>query len=81
MTVESGGATTTAPSTGAPAASAPLDRPVPDTRDQAGELIQLLTPEGERIDHPNYPLELAAADLRDLYRDLVLVRRIDTEAI
>jgi 2-oxoisovalerate dehydrogenase E1 component subunit alpha len=81
VTVESGGATTTAPSTGAPAAGAPLDRPVPDTRDQAGGLIQLLTPEGERIDHPDYPLELTAADLRDLYRDLVLVRRVDTEAI
>ena len=81
MTVGSGGATTTAPSTGAPAAGTPLDRPVPDTRDQAGELIQLLTPEGERIDHPDYPLELTAADIRDLYRDLVLVRRIDTEAI
>jgi 2-oxoisovalerate dehydrogenase E1 component alpha subunit len=58
VTVESGGATTTAPS-----------------------LIQLLTPEGERIDHPDYPLELSSADIRDLYRDLVLVRRIDTEAI
>jgi 2-oxoisovalerate dehydrogenase E1 component subunit alpha len=81
VTVESGGATTTAPNTGAPAPGAPSDRPVPDTRDQAGELIQLLTPEGERIDHPEYPLELTAADLRDLYRDLVLVRRIDTEAI
>jgi pyruvate dehydrogenase E1 component alpha subunit len=81
VTVESGGATTTAPSAGAPAAGAPLDRPVPDARDQAGGLVQLLTPEGERIDHPDYPLELTAADLRDLYRDLVLVRRIDTEAI
>ena len=81
MTVESGGAATTAPSTGAPAAGALPDRPVPDTRDQAGGLVQLLTPEGERIEHPDYPLELTAADLRDLYRDLVLVRRIDTEAI
>jgi 2-oxoisovalerate dehydrogenase E1 component alpha subunit len=81
VTVESGGAATTAPSAGAPAPGPPLDRPVPDTRDQAGGLIQLLTPEGERVDHPDYPLELTAADLRDLYRDLVLVRRIDTEAI
>jgi 2-oxoisovalerate dehydrogenase E1 component alpha subunit len=81
VTVESGGAASAAPSTGAPAAGAPLDRPVPDTRDQAGGLVQLLTPEGERIEHPDYPLELTAADLRDLYRDLVLVRRIDTEAI
>jgi 2-oxoisovalerate dehydrogenase E1 component alpha subunit len=81
VTVESGGAATTAPSTGAPAAGAPLDEPGPDTRDQAGGLVQLLTPEGERIEHPDYPLELSAADIRDLYRDLVLVRRIDTEAI
>jgi pyruvate dehydrogenase E1 component alpha subunit len=44
-------------------------------------LVQLLTPEGERIDHPDYPLDLSAADIRSLYRDLVLVRRIDTEAI
>ena len=81
MTVESGGATTTAPSTGVPAAGTPPRRPVSDTGDQADGLIQLLTPEGERIDHPDYPLELTAADIRDLYRDLVLVRRIDTEAI
>jgi len=81
VTVESGGATTTAPNTGAPAPGAPSDRPVPDTRDQAGELIQLLTPEGERIEHPDYPLDLTAADIRAMYRDLVLVRRIDTEAI
>ena len=72
MTVESGGATTTAPS--------PQNHEAPQP-DQPGGLVQLLTPEGERIDHPDYPLELAAADIRDLYRDLVLVRRIDTEAI
>ena len=54
------------------------DQPAPD---QPGGLVQLLTPEGERIDHPDYPLDLSAADIRDLYRDLVLVRRIDTEAI
>ena len=68
MTVESGAATTVA-------------QPAPEMPDQAGEFIQLLTPEGERIDHPDYPLELSAADIRAMYRDLVLVRRIDTEAI
>ena len=57
------------------------DQPPPDRPDQAGAFIQLLTPEGERIDHPDYPLDLSAADIRDMYRDLVLVRRIDTEAI
>jgi 2-oxoisovalerate dehydrogenase E1 component alpha subunit len=45
------------------------------------ELIQLLTPEGERIEHPDYPLELSADEIKALYRDLVLVRRIDFEAI
>jgi 2-oxoisovalerate dehydrogenase E1 component alpha subunit len=45
------------------------------------ELIQLLTPEGERVDHPGYPLEISAAEIKSLYRDLVIVRRIDFEAI
>ena len=45
------------------------------------ELVQLLTPEGERIEHPDYPLDLTTDDIKALYRDLVLVRRIDTEAI
>ncbi len=45
------------------------------------ELIQLLTPEGERVDHPGYPIDLGDDDIRDMYRDLVLVRRIDNEAI
>jgi 2-oxoisovalerate dehydrogenase E1 component alpha subunit len=45
------------------------------------ELIQLLTPEGERVEHPDYPLEISAAEVRALYRDLVIVRRIDFEAI
>ena len=42
----------------------------------APELIQLLTPEGERTEHPDYPLELSAEHVQALYRDLVLVRRI-----
>ena len=46
-----------------------------------GELIQLLTPEGERVEHPDYPLEVSAEEIKSLFRDLVLVRRIDTEAI
>ena len=43
------------------------------------ETIQLLTPEGERVDHPEYPVD--DADIRGMYRDMVLVRRIDSEAI
>ena len=45
------------------------------------ELIQLLTPEGERAEHPDYPLDLTPDEIKALYRDLVLVRRIDFEAI
>ncbi|HEY5015749.1 MAG TPA: pyruvate dehydrogenase (acetyl-transferring) E1 component subunit alpha [Streptosporangiaceae bacterium] len=43
--------------------------------------MQLLTPEGERIEHRGYPLEISAEEIKSLYRDLVIVRRIDFEAI
>lgn len=42
--------------------------------------VQLLTPEGERVSHPDYALDLSETELRGLYRDMVLVRRIDAEA-
>src|ERR1700679_144096 len=44
------------------------------------EFVQLLTPEGQRVEHPDYSLEISDEEIRDLYRDLVLVRRIDNEA-
>ncbi len=44
------------------------------------ELVQLLTPEGQRREHPDYRCDLDDAAIKDLYRDLVLTRRIDTEA-
>ncbi len=47
----------------------------PDT-----ELVQLLTPEGERVDDPDYPLD-DDADIKGMYRDMVLVRRLDAEAV
>ncbi|MDH6134559.1 2-oxoisovalerate dehydrogenase E1 component alpha subunit [Kitasatospora sp. MAA4] len=57
---------------------------VPDNlhagKDAPAELIQLLTPEGERVENPDYPLVIEADELRSLYRDLVLVRRFDAEA-
>ena len=71
MTVDADGAVTTAPG------SASLD----GLAGSRVEAIQLLTPEGERLEHPDYPLELTADEVKALYRDLVLVRRIDTEAI
>ncbi|MGY1806397.1 pyruvate dehydrogenase (acetyl-transferring) E1 component subunit alpha [Blastococcus sp. SYSU D00669] len=47
---------------------------------QQPELVQLLTPEGERVEHPEYPIDVSDDELRGLYRDLVLVRRWDYEA-
>ena len=71
MTVDADGAVTAAPG------SLGLD----GQQGSRAELIQLLTPEGERAEHPDYPLELTADEVKGLYRDLALVRRIDTEAI
>jgi len=45
--------------------------------------VQLLTPDGDRVAHPDYDpwiADLTGADLVALYEDLVAVRRIDTEA-
>ena len=47
---------------------------------QQPDLIQLLTPEGERVEHPDYALDISDDELRALYRDLALVRRWDVEA-
>jgi len=44
------------------------------------DMIQLLTPEGERRDHPDYPLTVDDDLLRAMYRDIVLTRRNDVES-
>lgn len=47
------------------------------------QFIQLLTPAGELVEHADlagYIAHLTPADLRTLYRDMVLMRRFDTEA-
>ncbi|MCW2869653.1 pyruvate dehydrogenase (acetyl-transferring) E1 component subunit alpha [Actinacidiphila oryziradicis] len=44
------------------------------------ELVQLLTPEGERVQHSEYSIDLTPEELRGLYRDMVLTRRFDAEA-
>ena len=49
--------------------------------DDQDQLIQLLTPEGERVENPEYPLQITTDQIKGLYRDMVIVRRIDTEAI
>ncbi|MFN2494746.1 MAG: pyruvate dehydrogenase (acetyl-transferring) E1 component subunit alpha [Pseudonocardiaceae bacterium] len=47
---------------------------------EGDDLIQLLTPEGERVAHPQFDLEISAAQIQSLYRDMVLIRRADQEA-
>ena len=47
------------------------------------EPVQLLTPDGRRVGHPDYDpwiADLTGDDLAALYEDMVVVRRIDTEA-
>jgi 2-oxoisovalerate dehydrogenase E1 component alpha subunit len=47
------------------------------------DLIQLLTPTGQRVDRPDYSPRIAHLDataLRGMYRDMLLTRRFDTEA-
>ena len=52
----------------------------PSQQDGGPELIQLLTPEGERVHHPEFDMEFSEEQLRGFYRDMVMVRRIDTES-
>ncbi len=47
---------------------------------QQPDMVQLLTPEGERLEHPDYPLDVSDEELRGFYRDMALVRRWDGEA-
>ena len=67
-----------------PAAVAALTAPVPETVGDGGpEMVQLLTPEGQRVENPEYDEyveDLDDEDLRGFYRDLVLIRRVDAEA-
>jgi 2-oxoisovalerate dehydrogenase E1 component alpha subunit len=46
----------------------------------AADLVQLLTPEGERVEHPDFSFDLGDDVIKGFYRDMVLTRRIDTEA-
>jgi pyruvate dehydrogenase E1 component alpha subunit len=44
------------------------------------EFVQLLTPEGERVNHPDYTVDFTDEEYRSLYHDLVVVRRLDAES-
>ena len=58
----------------------------PGTDVPAGGFVQLLTPEGERVDSVTtadgvtYSADFTDDEYRELYRDLVTVRRLDAEA-
>ncbi|MGJ6980565.1 pyruvate dehydrogenase (acetyl-transferring) E1 component subunit alpha [Aestuariimicrobium soli] len=43
------------------------------------DMVQLLTPEGERVEHPEFSWEGSDDDLRTMYRDMVIARRFDLE--
>jgi 2-oxoisovalerate dehydrogenase E1 component alpha subunit len=52
----------------------------PSPEAESPELVQLLTPEGERREHPDFSFDLDDQAIKQFYRDLVIARRIDTEA-
>ena len=60
--------------------------PVPAVGDGGPEMVQMLNPEGQRVEsavsaaYAQYAAELTDEDLRGFYRDLTLIRRVDTEA-
>jgi pyruvate dehydrogenase E1 component alpha subunit len=55
-------------------------RTEPGTEAQPEQLVQLLTPAGDRVEHGEYSIDLGSEELRGLYRDMVLTRRFDAEA-
>ncbi|NUS72926.1 MAG: pyruvate dehydrogenase (acetyl-transferring) E1 component subunit alpha [Corynebacteriales bacterium] len=44
------------------------------------EMVQLLSPTGERVHHGDYDVDFNDEEYRGLYRDLVMIRRFDAEA-
>ncbi|MEV0370335.1 pyruvate dehydrogenase (acetyl-transferring) E1 component subunit alpha [Streptomyces sp. NPDC050636] len=52
----------------------------PTDQAEQDQLVQLLTPEGKRVEHPDYAIDLSPEELRGLYRDMVLTRKFDAEA-
>lgn len=53
---------------------------IPPTNGQELNYVQLLTPDGERVEHPRYSVDFTADEYRGLYRDLVVIRKLDAEA-
>ncbi|MGI9084208.1 MAG: pyruvate dehydrogenase (acetyl-transferring) E1 component subunit alpha [Aeromicrobium sp.] len=57
-----------------------MSAPMPEQITTDVPLVQLLTPEAQRVEHPEFHYAGDDASIRGLYRDLVLSRRIDIEA-
>ena len=58
--------------------------PTADLATDIDDVARLVTPDGERVADPDlerWVADVDAAALRSLYRDMVLVRRIDTEGV
>ncbi|MDF9715184.1 pyruvate dehydrogenase (acetyl-transferring) E1 component subunit alpha [Nocardioides sp. ChNu-153] len=51
-----------------------------ESADCEPDYVQLLTPEGERREHPDHHFDGDDDLVRTMHRDMVLVRRVDTEA-
>ena len=49
--------------------------------DATAEAVQLLTPEGERVEHPDYAFGGDDELVRQFYAQMAVVRRVDAEAI
>ncbi|MFJ9644337.1 pyruvate dehydrogenase (acetyl-transferring) E1 component subunit alpha [Streptomyces sp. NPDC004244] len=72
----------------ASASKTPAAKAVATAQNAEPQLVQLLTPEGERVGAENpdnaeflsYVEDITTEDLRALYRDMVLTRRFDGEA-
>ncbi|MCP3819336.1 pyruvate dehydrogenase (acetyl-transferring) E1 component subunit alpha [Streptomyces sp. A3M-1-3] len=80
MTVESTAARKPRRSAGTKRAASASAKKAPLPQSAEPQLVQLLTPEGVRVEHPEYDIDLTADELRGLYRDMVLTRRFDAEA-
>ncbi|WP_326589058.1 pyruvate dehydrogenase (acetyl-transferring) E1 component subunit alpha [Streptomyces sp. NBC_01294] len=71
---------------GAASAAKPAAAATAQTQDAVPQLVQLLTPEGERVENADnaefapFVADITTEDLRGLYRDMVMTRRFDGEA-
>ena len=58
-----------------------MTEPEGNNEPAVGDLpVQLLEPSGRRVDHPDFRYRGTDADIAEALRDMVLARRIDTEA-